>query len=123
MIDLTNKSVDEINSFIQRYAHALEIIPPAEQPVMAYIINVGMIHLTNVHSEINGEVKACAIVVLRKLQNILNEDDDIRNMIDDFIEFYNDKFKSFVHELYPQSSADGMIYEFMLRFINKKLGI
>jgi hypothetical protein len=122
MIDLTNKSTDEINSYIQKYTHALEMLPPLEQPIMAYIINVAMNHIQEKHSNVNGEVKACSIVILKKLQNILNNDDDIKKSLDDFFEYFNNEFKSFAYELYPGVSADAMIYEFMYWFINKKIG-
>ena len=42
MIDLTNRTVDEINALIQKYASVLELLKPQHQPYLAVVIDVGV---------------------------------------------------------------------------------
>ena len=121
MIDLTNKTVDEINALIQKYASALELLRPADQPYMAYIIHVACNYIELKYKDLNKDWKAWAVVVLKNLYKKINNDDDIRKFIDEFIGYYALEYQKYINDLVWHNEFD-RDWGFVHGFMHKKIG-
>lgn len=101
MIDLINKSVDEINALIQKYASVLELIKPQYQPHMAVIIDWGISHINNMHNNLSVEWKAWTMVYLKRkfFKNEIHNESDVIASIDVFIKYYHDNYVNYIHQL------------------------
>jgi hypothetical protein len=101
MIDLTNKSVDEINELIKKYAQALELIKPQFQPYLAVIIDIGVKHIKEKHQDLPVDWKAWSIVYLKNkyFKGRIHKESDIPDLIDDLIRHHNDDYKKYIDDL------------------------
>lgn len=99
MIDLTSKTIDEINAHIQKYAQALELIKQPDQPYMAYIIHVAVTYLKSQHNDLNKDWKSWTVVALKNSYRKINNDADILKIIDQFIEYYKTNYEKYIKDL------------------------
>ena len=66
MIDLTSKSVDEINELIQKYIGVLELIKDKKHiPYLAVVISVGIKHIKENYDDLILDWKAWSIINLK----------------------------------------------------------
>jgi len=121
MVDLTNKTIDEINALIQKYASALELLKPQYQPYMAYIIHAAYTHLETQYKDLNKDWKSWTIVVLKNLYHKINNDTDIQKTIDEFVVYYKSEYDKYIKDLIWHNEID-RDWGFVHAFINKKIG-
>ena len=119
MIDLTNKTVDEINGYIQKYASVLELIKSQEQPYMAYIIDVAVNYIKDKHNDLTIDWKSwCTLLIKEQYFNKkLKSEKDIKEIIDDFIVYWIKEYDEYCNNLGMYSSEydrdRGFVYEYM----------
>jgi hypothetical protein len=101
MIDLTNKTVDEINELIKKYASALELIKPQFQPYLALIIDIGVKHIKEKYQDLPLDWKAWSIVYLKNkyFKGRIHKETDISDLIDDFIKHYKNDYVEYINNL------------------------
>jgi len=85
MIDLTNENYDDLN---EKYSNILEYLPH-DKNVFLHIVNTGINYIREKHNNISINQKASIIILLRKWFNDfeLIDDNNIFNLIDDYINF------------------------------------
>lgn len=98
MTDLTNRSVQEVNELIQKYAPLLEVsnvktVPDAQ--IMAIVIDIAIKHIEEKHKNIKKDLKAWSVVALKQNLKKLKTDNDVKKIIDEFIEYYNNEFEKY----------------------------
>jgi hypothetical protein len=122
MIDLTNRTIDEINELIQKYISVLELIKQQKQiPYLAIVIDVGIKYVKEKYQDLELDWKAWSIVYLKHkyLRGKIKKESDIPNLIDDFIKYYKDKYKSYVDNLGMSTSDFDRDYGFVCAYINR----
>jgi hypothetical protein len=120
MIDLTNKSVDEINGLIQKYAQVLETVPHKEQPYFAYIMDIAVNHIETNHKNLNSDWKAWSTFVLRKLHGKIKTESDIKKIIDDFVEYQKNEYRKYCDDLVISLNDYDKDRGFVYKYIWKK---
>jgi len=122
MIDLTNKTPEEINALIQKYLSALQEskIPIEHYLQLAYIIDIATIHLKDMYTELTTEWKSWCIIVLRDLykKDKINKDSDITDILDDFINHFNLNYESYCSYMSSASDYDqqrGFVHSYILK--------
>lgn len=123
MIDLTNKSIDEINGLIQKYASVLELIHQREQiPYLAYIIDIAVNHIKEKHNYLSIDWKAWSVVVIKKLflDKKINNESDIIKSIDDFIEYQKNEYQNYLNDLAMFTSEYDRDLGFVWGYVCKK---
>ena len=124
MIDLSNKTIDEVNELIQKYASALELVKPnREIPYLAVIIDVGIKYIKEKHNDLTTDWKAMLIVLLKLLylKNSINNEANIPTEIENFMTYYNSKYNNYIENLIDYSNDYDKNYKFILNYINKSL--
>jgi len=123
MIDLTNRTTEEVNALIQKYAPVLELYnkKQADIPYLAVILEVGVNYLKTNYAPITIEWKTWMMVILKDLyfKKALQSEADIPKSINDFILFHNQNYENYVKEIVSVSEFD-RDKEFVHRYINKK---
>ena len=122
MIDLTSKTPEEINALIQKWLPALQDskVRPEHYLQIAYIIDIATIHLKDMYTELTPAWKAWCMIVLRDLykKNKINNDADITNIIDDFINDYNLNYESYCSYMASANEYDqqrGFVHGYILK--------
>ena len=119
MIDLTNKTTDELNALIQKYASILETIKPKDQPYLAVVIDVAYRYLTEKYPNLSPDWKAWNVVALKLQLDKIRYESDIANMIDDFIEYYTKGHQNHVSNSVAVSEYD-RDFAFVHSYTHKK---
>jgi len=119
MIDLTNKTIDEINALIIKYAKILELLNPQEQPYFAYIIDIAIKHIDEKYDSLNKNWKTSIIFILKKLSNKINNESDIKMIVDEFIKYYNNEYAGYCEEMICIDEVDRE-FNFVYKFIKEK---
>lgn len=122
MIDLTSKTVDEINSLVQKYATILVLLEPKEQAHFAAILEVAIPYIKDNYSDLNTDWKAWAVVSLKKQHHKIHKESDIKKLIDDFIEYYKTEYQNYIDNLGMYASEYDRDCGFVHAFLNKKIG-
>jgi hypothetical protein len=116
MIDLTNKTVDEINALIVKYAKALEVFRPEAQPYLAYLIGVSVDYLNEKYKDLDKDWKTWSVVVIKRHFDHIKTDADIKKIIDDFIEYYHAEHKKYCENIISATEWDrdcGFVNQYM----------
>lgn len=122
MIDLTNKSVEEINGLIQEYAPLLELTKYRKDiPYLAYVIDIAIKHIETKHKEADVDQKAWAVCAVRwqYLNGKILNDSDITSTIDEFFQYVKDELISFTSNMIAVSQYD-LEAAFVHHFLHKK---
>jgi len=120
MIDLTNKTVEEINGLIQKYSNVLQLFKPQEQPHFAYIINVAVNHIKENYPELPIDWKAWAVVTLKKQISKVGSESDIKKILDDFIVYYTTDYQKYIDGLGLFASEYDRDLGFVHTYLHKK---
>jgi len=123
MIDLTNKTTEEVNALIQKYAPVLELFARQQNhiPYLAVIIDTGVNYLKTAYNEMTIDWKSWIIVLLKELylRKLIKNVADVSKEIDDFIVYHNEKYVNYINDVVAASDYDrdrGFIY----MYLNKK---
>ncbi len=125
MIDLTNKSVEDVNILIQKYADVLNVsniktINDAQ--MLAIVIDEAINYIKEKYNEISTDLKTWCVLILKyKLKNI-KTDDDVKNIINEFTEYWKIEHQNYCDSLAMSASEFDRDYEFIQMYINKKIG-
>lgn len=120
MIDLTNRTIEEVNGLIQKYAAVLELVkPPQQQPYLAVIIDVGIKHVKEKHQDLPLDWKIWSIIFTKNkyLNGKVSKESEIPEIIDDFIQHYKDNYKEYVDSLGLYASDFDRDYGFIFRYM------
>jgi hypothetical protein len=124
MIDLTNKSVDEINELIQKYAPLLELTKNKKEiPYLAYVLDVAIKYIETNHKEKHKDQRAWAATIVRwqYLDGKIKNESDIAETIDEFFQYIKDELQTYVSNMVAASQYD-LEAGFVHQFIQKKNG-
>lgn len=120
MIDLTNRTVEEINGLIQKYTPLLELFVRQQNhiPYLAVVIDVGINYLKTTYNQMTIDWKSWTMVLLKEeyLRKIIKSEADIPKEIDDFIVFHNENYENYVKDTVAASDYDrerGFIYMYL----------
>ena len=119
MIDISNKTIDELNVLIGKYAAALEQIPKNERdsiPYLAVIIDIAVPYIKEKYPELNQDVKAWAIYVLKLLLRYLKNDADIKRVVDEFITYYQAEYINYGSDIVLSASQYDRDYKFVYNY-------
>jgi len=119
MIDLTNKTIDEVNGLIQKYANVLELIKPQYQPFMAVILDIAITHVKTNHPDLPLDWKSWSIVYLKNkyFKGRVHKEEDIPGIIDEFIKHYKDNYAEYIQQLGMSASEFDKDYGFVCRYM------
>jgi hypothetical protein len=118
MIDLTNENIKDL---LTKYASVLELIPEtSHRPLVAYAIEIGVEHLNKTHNVIPIDWKVWSIFLIKHLYKKLQTEQDITNLIDDFIRYYNKEYADYINDLAFPADEYEKNREFVYRYLITK---
>jgi hypothetical protein len=120
MIDLTNRTVDEVNGLIQKYASVLELIRPQHHiPYLAVIIDIGINHIKEKHADLELDWKSWSMVFIKNkyMKGKINKESDIPELIDEFVEHYKNEYSDYIQHIGMSASDCDKDYGFVCKFI------
>lgn len=122
MIDLTNKSIEEVNLLIQKYATVLEVskvktINSAQ--ILVIVIDEAVNYINDKYKELNADLKTWCILVLKHNLDKIKTDVDVKKYIDEFIEHWKTKHQSFCDNIVISASNFDRDFLFFKLFLNK----
>ena len=112
--------VEEIRKKIDRFGNLFNDIQQNQIPYLAYIIDIGVDHINNAHTTLPVEWKAFAIVLVIKLflTGKINDDDQIKNIIDDFIMHWENDYEQYSENIIATTEYDrkyGFVFNYYLK--------
>lgn len=127
MTDLTNKvdeliktNIDSIQATVNKFATILQgTLPEKEIPYLAYIIDICVNHINDIHKDLSKDWKAWAVLIVRNLyfKNKIKTEEDVLKTIDEFIGFWKSDYKEYCEDIIAVSEYDkdrGFVYKFLL---------
>ena len=119
MIDISNKTIDELNILIGKYASALEQLPANERdsiPYLAVIFDIAIPYIEVKYPDLNKDVKAWAIYVLKLLLRYLKNEADIKRVIDEFFEYYKTEYPKYGNDIVLTASVFDKDHSFVYNY-------
>lgn len=120
MIDLTNRSVDEVNGLIQKYVSVLQLIRPIRHiPYLAVIIDIGIKYIKEKYYDLEPDWKSWSIVYIKNkyMKGKINKESDIPELIDEFIKHYKNEYSDYIQHIGMSASEFDRDYGFVCKFI------
>lgn len=100
MIDISDKTEEELNALIQKYASVLQLVKDKRQVAhFAVILDYATTYMNENHQDLSGYWKTWVIVVIRNLYKSIDSKEDINKIIDEFIEYYKTHYQSFLDDM------------------------
>lgn len=125
MIDLTNKSVEDVNLLIQKYAAVLEVSKVKtinDAQILVIVIDEGVKYVNDKYNEISTDLKTWCILVLKHKISKIKTDTDVKKIIDKFIQYWNTEYQNYCNDLGMSASDFDRDYGFIQTFMHKKIG-
>lgn len=119
MIDISNKTVDELNAIITKYVSALEQIPTNERdaiPYLAVVFDIAVPYIREKYPELNKDIKAWAIYVLKLLLRYLKNEADIKRVVDEFIAYYQAEYANYGKDIELSASQYDRDHKFVYTY-------
>ena len=121
MIDLTNRTTEDVNKLIQKYATLLEVADMKKQddaPLLAIIFDVGINFIKANHNDLTKDWKAWSMVVIKYkyYEGKIKTEDDIRKIIDGFVNFWKAEYKKYCSDTFSATEYDrdrGFIHKYL----------
>jgi len=121
MTDLTNRSVNEVNGFIQLYTPLLEyagIKHNNDVPILAITFDVSIKYIKEKYDDLSKDWKSWSVFVVKKkyFDSKIKTEEDIRQTIDDFVEFWKSEYKNYCDDTVAATEYDrdrGFVYGFL----------
>lgn len=131
MTDLRNKidehiktDVNAVQQLVNKYTPVLEgILPEKNIPYLAVIIDKCVLYLNGSHGATDKDWKAWSVLLIKKMfeANKLEKEDDIHNIIDEFLEYKDNEYQKFCDDIISATDYDryrGFMFRFYLKKIN-----
>lgn len=125
MTDLTNRTVEEVNVLIQKYAQVLEVSEVKnilDAQILVIIIDVAIQYINQNYSDLHKDWKTWCIIVLKKLIKKISTEEDVKKCVDDFITYYKSEYHNYINDLGIFASEFDRDEGFINVFVNKKIG-
>lgn len=124
MIDLTNRTIEELNGLIQKYALVVGLFRPPEQPYIAYIVDIAVNHIKATHNDLPLDWKCWSTIVVKNafFNNKINKDSNIIEFIDDFITYWKQEYQRYCDNLGMSASEYDRDRGFVFEYTTKKIG-
>lgn len=122
---INNRTIDEVNILIQKYAGVLELIKQQEEiPYLAIVIDVGVKYVKEKHNDLNIDWKAWTIVYLKNqyLNGQIKKEENISNLIENFIKNYYYNYNEHINNLGIYLSDFDRDYAFVCNYFQKEKG-
>lgn len=123
MIDLTSKNVNDVNVLIQKYVSVLELFHNKQNhiPALAYVIDKCVDFTNQYYSDIDvGWKQWISVIVINKyLSDNINNDDDISELIVNFMEYKNKHYASYVNNITIYATEFDRDYDFIRKYLKK----
>lgn len=117
MIDISNKSVDEINALITKYKSALENVYETQTiPYLAVVYDIAIPYIKEKYPELNQDAKTWAVYVLKLLLRYLKNEADIKSVIDEFITYYQAEYANYGNDIVLSASQYDRDYNFVYNY-------
>jgi hypothetical protein len=117
MIDISNKSVDELNALITKYKSALEQVYETQTiPYLAVVYDIAVPYIKEKYPELDKDTKAWATYVLKFLLGYLKNEADIKRVIDEFIQYYMTEHPNYGNDIVLSASQYDRDYNFVYNY-------
>jgi hypothetical protein len=117
MIDISNKSVDELNALITKYKSALEQVYETQTiPYLAVVYDIAVPYLNEKYSELTKDVKAWATYVLKLLLHYLKNEADVKRVVDEFLEYYKNEYHNYGTDIVLSASQYDRDHNFVYNY-------
>lgn len=125
MTDLiNNRSAQEINELIQKYASVLEVsgirtLPDVQK--FAIIIDVAVNYIKDWHNDLTTDWKAWSIMVIKNQYHNkkINSESDVIQTINDFVMSWKENYKTYCNNLGIYASEydrdRGFVYDYLTK--------
>lgn len=121
MIDLSNKTNEDINAIIQKYQKIVEVIYmkyPNEFPYLITAIDLGVNYVNTKYNEIDPLWKTMCMLLIKIKYRDVNSETDINNIIDEFITHITNEYTQYSAAIELSASEYDLCYQFVCQYIN-----
>lgn len=119
---INNRTIDEVNILIQKYATVLELIKQQEEiPYLAIVIDVGIKYIKEKHNDLNIDWKTWTIIYLKHqyLNGNIKKEEDVLNLIENFLRYYHNDYNNYINNLGTYVTDFDRDYSFIYKYIRK----
>lgn len=121
MIDLINKTNDEINSILNKYQSLYYDLPTksVEFVNLVYTIHLAFTFL-NKDNKLSLDLKTWSVLLIKRIFKTINTEDDVINEIDNFLKYYNAEYENYINNIAFFSNEFDRDYSFLTKYIRTK---
>jgi len=124
MLDITNRTIDDVNLLIQKYNSVLEVIKYKERiPYIAVIIDIAIKYINEKYTELTNDIKAWTIHILNELCEIINNENDVKEIINEFVNYYKLEYQKHIDSIVMFTNDYDRDWAFMYTFIKKEKSV
>lgn len=119
---IINEDINSIQTLVTKYSSILQETKFEKNiPYLAYIINTSINHINDKHKKLSKDWKAWSVIVVKNLflKGKIIKEDDILNVIDDFVEYYTADYNDYCEKIIAATEHD-RDNGFVFRYVNKK---
>ena len=98
MTDLTNRTAQEVNELIQKYAPVLEVSgikTVIDAKILVILVDIAVKYIEEKYANLNTELMALSVVAVKESQKKIKNEADVKKIVDDFIEYYKTEFEQY----------------------------
>jgi hypothetical protein len=117
MIDISNKSVDELNALITTYKLALEQVYETQTiPFLAVVFDIAVPYIKERYPDLSTDAKTCGVYVLKLLLKYLKNEADIKRVVDEFFAYHKINYPNYGNDIELSASSFDRDYDFVYKY-------
>jgi len=112
MINISDKTEEELNTLIQKYASVLQLVRDRQQiPHMALILDHAVTYINENHSDLDGYWKTWLIIVIKSFYGDINAKEDVNKIIDKFLDYQKNQYQSYLDKIISEDTESVSDYD------------
>ena len=118
MIDLSNKTEEEVNALMQKYISVLQLVSDKQQaPYFAAALDCAVNYLNENYQDLSSDWKTWAIVVVKGFYHNIRNEATVKRFIDDFVEYYRTQYQAYIDNVNLEGTISATEYDRDSRFV------
>lgn len=129
MTDLINKNADEVNVLIKKFSPLFpDLNNNTDIPILCVMFEVAITHISEKYSSFDASTKTWGVMLIKTLYDVsenldlskLSNEQDIRDMIDDFMTYRETEYNNYIDSLAFWSDEFSRDHAFLMAYIQQK---
>lgn len=118
MIDLTNKTTDEVNEVLIKYQSFFNDLPKISEIInLVYTIHLAVECINEKYKSLDKDLKTWCVLLIKNIYKLVDSEADINDEINKFVEYHILNYKKYIDSIIQYTNEYDRDHSFLSKYI------